>query len=264
MKKSKSKIFIPLMLILGVMLSCFSGVLILLTRQNDNTVFAEETAIEKPITVRKIESMVNQSTYFFRYDDNGNIDLDNLTKQSSVNGGAKDIRNNELILLDRTSNTKDVVMVSFNLGEMSYEMKDGSIDTSSVIAQVENQNVTYYTLQVNAYLNNRPIMTNETIKDQDATVSKYYYQVLDLDTSSTNVLNFKDGTKVDNIEGEYRFVFEYTRKENDIVYPTETRTISFYVYNQETYSNSDARHIEPRLFNTERIERANFDTTGAT
>ena len=252
------------MLILGVMLSCFSGVLILLTRQNDNTVFAEETAIEKPITVRKIESMVNQSTYFFRYDDNGNIDLDNLTKQSSVNGGAKDIRNNELILLDRTSNTKDVVMVSFNLGEMSYEMKDGSIDTSSVIAQVENQNVTYYTLQVNAYLNNRPIMTNETIKDQDATASKYYYQVLDLDTSSTNVLNFKDGTKVDNIEGEYRFVFEYTRKENDIVYPTETRTISFYVYNQETYSNSDARHIEPRLFNTERIERANFDTTGAT
>lgn len=259
MKNStKSKIILSAMLIAGIVLSMFSGVAFYFAKNKTSNVFATNTAIEKPISVKKVVSHVEDHTYTLPFDENGNV----VVKQTSENTNdelSQTIKNGELIILDsgtliNGTNSKEVILVGFNLGKLLYD--NGTLIASPL---EENENGSgYYTLQVNAYLNGRELKTNEQIKDQGAEDSKYYYQILDLDTSSTSPLTFADGSLVTDIEGEYKFVFDYSKKTNGAVETSISTTINFYVFNAETYSNLNGSHTQPRLYNTEKIARENF------
>lgn len=275
---TKSKIVMSLLLTLGIFLSVFSGIVYFNNKNHASEIFATDTAIEKPIRVQKVITNKTESdgknTYTFHtkqnsqvfdlsptVDSNGNITaLNQYVTQSSEN---QTIKNNELIILD-SDETKEVILVTFNVAELAY--KSASDSTITATEEVENSTTSgYYTLTINAYLNNRPLKTNETIIDQGANDSKYYYQILDLDTSSKDTLYFSDGTQVDDIEGEYKFVFQYNKKENGNVLEVQTTTINFFVFNAETYQNSNNTHIEPKVYNTEKIARNIMSTnTGAT
>ena len=283
-KLIKSKIFVSIMITLAMVVTAFSGVLLLINRNKGGEIIAAETTIDSPMVARKLWSSENSNNYILKYDENGKVifDENNTSRRSVVSQSSlkQELKNNEFVILNKRTtqsnpitNLKEIILVSFNLAGLDYAKNDdGLIDNTKLVATAETGDTSYYTLQVNAYLNGRPLKTNESIKDQDPNASKYYYQLLNLNADATNPLCYSDGTKVpqDEIEGKYRFVFQYSKKDSDgTVGSQETSTMEFYVFNEDTYKNTivydteDSQKIdkvntlklEPRLSNTEKIDR---------
>ena len=204
MKKSMSKVFMPIILVATFLLSAVSGIIYFSNKNKGGELIAAETAIESPLAVRKITGDYADEYFFEKKDNNGETITGSLIQSSLPEDNKhKQIKNNELILLDTTNNQK--VLVSFNVNgfnKVTASPTEGGTSTPEYNPVLADENITYYTLQVNAYLNNRPIVTNETIKDQEANASKYYYHFLDL-----NNIEFTDGTTPATAEGKYKFVF---------------------------------------------------------
>lgn len=237
--KSKFKILLPIVLVMGVLISAFSGIFYYLSGRNSNEVYALDTKIEAPVTVSKVKN-----SYLPKSESSGTVTLDAI--QTSAN---ETIKNNELLIL----NTNEHVYISFNVGSLKYE--NGSIVNGT---EYTDKDTKYITLNVNAFLNNKQLLTNETITGNNST-DRYYFQFLDLKT-----LKYKDETDVpaSEIEGHYKFVFNYSTKEGNIVTTGQSQTVEFYVFKAETYKTNDTDKIkvEPRLYNTEKIDRSYFST----
>ena len=278
-KLIKSKIFISVMITLAMVVTAFSGVLLLINRNKGDEIIAAETTIDSPMVARKLWAVKtngtetvseNETDYTLQYhgDDNKVIFDENDTPRSVVSQSSlkQELKNNELVILNNKTTEydnylKEIILVSFNLDSLRYETTTDTngVSTTKLVATAETGDTSYYTLQVNAYLNGRPLKTNETIKNQGTDASKYYYQLLNLNSNALDPLCYSDGTIVpqDEIEGKYRFVFQYSKKESDgTVGSQETTTMEFYVFNADTYKNStDDEKLEPRLSNTEKIKR---------
>lgn len=246
--KSKFKILLPIVLAMGVLISAFSGIFYYLSGRNSNEVYALDTKIEAPVTVSKVKD-----SYLPKSESSGTVTLGTI--QTSAN---ETIKNNELLIL----NTDEHVYISFNVGSLKYETTTTNTDgesttTTNIVFDKTYSSTQYITLNVNAYLNNRALLTNETITSNTST-DRYYFQFLDLKT-----LKYKDGTGVptNEIEGHYKFVFNYSTKDGNSVETGHSQTVEFYVFKAETYATNDAGKIkvEPRLYNTEKINRSYFD-----
>ncbi len=262
---TKSKILFPIIAIFSLLLSSFGGIFLALRLRQKDEVFAVDTPIESPIGVKKISASKDNATESYLFDTETSVVV-----QSSEN---QTIKNNELVILNNTSTGKEVVLVSFNIENLSVSLDDDKNEVyKHQTISTDTSNTIYYTLQVNAYLNGKPLLTNESIKDQTATATKYYYQVLNLDSSASNPnpLKYSDGTIVDDPQGKFTFVFEYSPKVGTVVEPAKKQTIDFYVYNESYFENvtnsngtlvNESEKIEPRLYNTEKINKSYFNSS---
>lgn len=252
--KSRSKFLFPIIAMFSLLLSSLGGVFLVLGQRQKQEILASDTPIVSPLKVEKVSATINseiastKNAYSFDTSESGTI------IQSSEN---EQIRNNELVILHTNArdNKKEIVLVSFNVESLSATYNDGTLTYDH---KNKSGNTSYYTLQVNAYLDGKPLLTNETIKDQSASTSKYYYQVLNLDKSSSNPLKYSNGEEVDDPQGKYTFVFEYTPKVGNSVEQTQKQTIDFYVYNSEYFENTSDNKTQPRLYNTQKIGREKF------
>ena len=257
------------MLTFAMVITAFSGVILLLNRKTGDEIVAAETTIDSPMAVRKMWAKEENNSYTLQTDADNVVTLDDkdnsktnkVVSQSSLN---QEIKNNELVILQKGENQKEIILVSFNLAKLTYS------DSKLVATANGNSDggVTYYTLQVNAYLNNKALKTNEEIKDQTTEDSKYYFQLLNLnaDASEDERLYYSDGTAVPEteIEGKYKFVFTFSEKNVEgVVEAQQTSTMEFYVFNEATYNNGNTETKEPKLFNTEKINRDDMSESQA-
>lgn len=288
-KLIKSKVFISVIAVFAMILTAFSGVILLINRNKNEEILAAETTIDSPMVVRKLWANETNGNSYTLQSDGGNVTLDDdrndrsVVSQSSLK---KELKNNEFVILNKRTNPesqKEVVLVSFNVENFKYETDtDGK---TKLVAEAEQKGSSYYTLQVNAELNGKSLKTNETIKDQQTNASKYYFQLLNLNANAVDAeaLYYSDGTRVsqDEIEGKYKFTFQFSQKDSSgVVGSQETTTMEFYVFNENTYKNTiiydtedsskidenNTLKLEPRISNTEKIDRLvmNSDQVGGT
>lgn len=249
--KSKSKLIITLLLGLGVLISAFSGIFFFAHSRRNSDVYALDTKIEAPITVSKVKNTYLPSTQT----DGSPVNFEII--QTSTN---ETIKNNELLIL----NTDEHVYISFNIGSLKYNTKKTTTEanettTTDIVWNAPYSSTKYITLNVNVFLNGRPLLTNESITSENSD-NRYYFQFLDL-----NTLQYKDESTVppSEIEGHYKFVFTYSTQDGNNVQTGLTQTVEFYAFKAETYATSDINKIkvEPRVYNTEKIDREYFSTS---
>lgn len=238
-QKSLSKVLTPLFLALAVVVSCFGGIFYFNSKSKNKEIYAEGEEITLPVVIGKTKLGNNNDIEAFIFN-NGN-DIVDVKKadnyiQSNLDGNLK---NKEFMILDGQGEKKEFIFIGFNISALQKK-ENGTYDKAEEGDQSGNQS-SFYTLQVNAYLNERSLKTNESIKDQDIDESKYYFHILNLTEDETNpyALRYSDGTLVpqNEIEGHYKFVFEYTEKENDDVKPKTSKTVEFFAFNKDTYLN---------------------------
>ncbi len=270
---SKSKILITLFLSLGVLISAFSGIFFFALNKKGTGVYAAGETIEKPVVVSKVKATKgtadNKNIYKFATNEKDIV----LLKENAVQ--TSDSENNpltydELLLLNTNSeNTeKEIMLVTFNVDSLKYD-SEGNLTLGKTLTGKQ-----YIQLNVNAFLNGKQLLTNETINESNSSSNRYFFQILDLDTNSKNPLKYKDGTEVSDTEGHYKFIFNFSTKEGNTVETGLTQTVEFYAFNAETYQSvikvtndsttidkTNSIKVEPRLFNTEKIDRSYFSTS---
>ncbi len=183
-KLIKSKIFISVMITLAMVVTAFSGVLLLINRNKGDEIIAAETTIDSPMVARKLWAIKtngtetvseNETDYTLQYDgDNNKVIFDeNNTPRSVVSQSSlkQELKNNELVILNNKTTEydnylKEIILVSFNLDSLRYETTTDTngVSTTKLVATAETGDTSYYTLQVNAYLNGRPLKTKAQMR----------------------------------------------------------------------------------------------------
>lgn len=284
--RSRSKILVTLFLSLGVLISAFSGIFFFALNKRGTDVYAAGEKIEKPVTISKVK--VNKgtvtsddtvkNTYTFSTDANNIIVLDDSTVVQSSDSSVSPLTYDELLMLNTNNETaeKEIMLVTFNVNSLKYDSSNNITLNETSSDNETSSEKQYIQLNVNAFLNGKQLLTNEVISENNSTQNRYFFQILDLDTNSLNTLKYKDGTPVEDIEGHYKFVFNYSTRQDNTVETGLSQTVEFYAYNAETYQsiikiikedsteNIDKENsvkIEPRLYNTEKIDRSYFSTS---
>ena len=131
-----------------------------------------------------------------------------------------------------------------------------NVDAENILISFGNSGSSLYWLTVTAKLNNTVIDTSGTITETNVNnvLIKKFNQALDLKT-----LTNQEGQPFTSLQGYYEYDFSYRFIDSmGIVSEALTKSISFWLLDENDYVNVDANDIVPKLYNTEKINRENY------